>query len=139
MANISKEYWPFYLQGRDAKRIRQRDFDVEAVADSIVQNGTPVREAIYAACVEIYKPYADGRAKRKWLEEPSVQAALGDLPGPALHSDPAYAAYHQGLVDELAYAMEQNVLDAMEEGDEDDGEEGEDEGDDDEEDEDEDD
>lgn len=116
MSSITREYWPFYLEGRGAQRIRKRDFDVDAVAAEIVAKGTPVREAVLAASHEVYKPHVGERAKRKWAADTQTDGVDAEL---------AFAAYNCGLVDELAYAMEPEVISAMEEefGDVEDGEE----------------
>jgi hypothetical protein len=105
MATIKGDYWKFYLDGRYEKRLLKHEIE-EAVLVERMDSGTPFREAIAEACAKVTVPLETGKRKREWL---AVHQA--DLVG--LNADEAYAAYLQGRVDELAYALEQNVLTAL--------------------------
>jgi hypothetical protein len=127
MANITGDYWQFYLEGRGAKRLLRHDIAEDALAEEIVSSGVSFRDAVLAACVRATAPLESGRSKKTWVGEHGTEiAAAGG------NADDAYAAYLRGLADELAYALEPGVVEEIgkrfddetgdEEGDDDDDE-----------------
>lgn len=108
MASIKGDYWQFYMDGRCEKRRLKNDIDEEALVEEMVGEGTPLRDAVLFACARAAAPLEGGKAKRQWTEEhkDAIKTAGGD-------ADAAYGAYLQGRVDDLAYAIEEAVLDAL--------------------------
>jgi len=126
MAKIQGDYWQFYMEGRCEKRLLKNDIDEEALAEEIVRMGTPLRDTILSAASRAAAPFESGKAKRGWIKsnDNEIKAAGGD-------ADAAYAAYLEGRTDELAYALEQTVVEELgqrfgDDGESDDGEEGDD-------------
>lgn len=125
MAGMNEDLISFYLAGRAVKslgRLKKSIADPDEIAEKIIA-GTAVRAAISDACAEAAKPtLTDRKRKTAWLTENK-----DDLPtAPSSSSnDDAWAAYCQGMADELAYAIEPDVLDALE-GDGEDDEDGDD-------------
>ena len=107
-------YMGFYLDGRDAKLLRH-DIDENELAEQILEKGD-LRGTIHAAAARSAAGPQLDRYKRQWLRdnEEEIKEAGGD-------ADAAWKAFLDGRIDELANALEPNVLEAMEEalGDED--------------------
>lgn len=117
MATIKGDYWQFYLDGRLQKRQLKSDIDEEALVEEMVGAGASLRDTIASACDRAAAPLLSGKAKRQWIveHEAEIKEAGGD-------ADVAYAAYLQGRTDDLAYSVEQSVIEALDQrfGDEDD-------------------
>lgn len=131
---LSEETIPFYLQGRGAKlaRIKKYVADPEEIAEQIEGGKAKVRDAIGKACTDAAEQLmGDRKRKAAWIEENADELAEVTAIG---GKDEAWKAYCYGMGDELAYAIEPDVLDVLEdpdgEGDGDDGDEGDDEDDD---------
>jgi hypothetical protein len=139
MVNITGDYLNFYLDGRAEERMvkrLRRDISLPDLVTKIV-DGTPFRAALAEVSEAAVAPLKRGTAHRTWVEktwifdnQEAITASGGD-------SSVAVAAYLQGISDEIAYALEAKVADALAEelGDEeedDDDEEGEEDEDDDE-------
>lgn len=110
----------FYLAGRAVKslsRLRKYLADPDEIAEKILA-GTPVRAAISEACEAAAKQVeADRKRKAAWLAD-LAENSDSPLNG---NGEAAWKAYCQGMADELAYAIDADVLDALEgEGDDDD-------------------
>lgn len=108
MAKIQGDYWQFYLQGRGEKRLLKNDIDEGTLAEEMVRTGELLRDVILAACVRAAAPFESGKARGTWKAEHATE--IGMAGG---NSDAAYAAYLQGRVDELAYGLEESVLEAL--------------------------
>lgn len=108
MAKIQGDYWQFYLEGRCEKRRLKNDIDEESLMEEMVRSGTPLRDAVLSACARAAAPLEAGKAKRAWVAErgDEIKNAGGD-------ADAAYAAYLQGRTDDLAYVVEEGVVDAL--------------------------
>jgi len=108
MANVQGDYWQFYVEGRFEKRLLKNDIDEEAIAEEMVSMGTPLRDALLSAASRAAASFESGKAKREWIKinDNEIKAAGGD-------ADAAYAAYLQGRTDELAYTLEQTVLEEL--------------------------
>jgi hypothetical protein len=108
MATIQGDYWQFYLEGRCEKRRLKNDIDEDALVEEMVRKGTPLRDAVLSACLRAAAPLEAGKARRAWVSEheDEIRAAGGD-------SNAAYAAYLQGRTDDLAYVVEEGVVDAL--------------------------
>jgi hypothetical protein len=119
MANITGDYWQFYLDGRREGRLLKHDIAEDALVEEMVRTGASFRNTISAACGRAAAPLESGKIKKRWVtdHENAIRIAGGD-------ADLAYSSYLQGRVDELGYALEQDVVDAMEQhfGDEDEDE-----------------
>jgi hypothetical protein len=133
MPEIKDKYWDFYIQGREDRTLKH-DVDVDELAKKLRAGDVAFRDAVLAACDAVAQPLSGGKAKRKWLDE--HQEEIAQAGGSA---EQAHAAWVKGRVDELAYMLEPDVINALADvgdGDEPDenDEEGEEEDDDDEED-----
>ncbi len=108
MTNIRGTYWQFYLEGRGNKRLLKHDIAESDLAERMVRDGVPFRETIAAACATAAKPLETSKMKTVWnaAHATAIKEAGGDAAA-------AYAAYLQGCADELAYAMEQDVIEAL--------------------------
>lgn len=131
---LSEEMIPFYLQGRGAKltRIKKYVADPEEIAETIEGGKAKVRDAIGKACSEAAEQLmGDRKRKAVWLEENSAELANVDVMlGGKVNTDEAWKAFCYGMGDELAYAMEPDVLDVLEDPDGEGDEDGDDDGDD---------
>lgn len=101
---LKKSYVPFYLEGRDARLIKDTTDDKELAAKVVAGEGDP-RAIALAAAQAAAKPFEGGRSKTRWLHEHDgdIRAAGGD-------KEEAYAHYMRGRVDSLAYSIEADIL-----------------------------
>ena len=118
----------FYLQGREDRLIKN-DIDTDEIAEAVTAGKGSIHDLLVKAAAAAAEPLRVDRKKRTWIEdwEDEIKEAGGD-------SDEAYSTYLQGRIDELAHALDADVVAAMVDPgeDEDDGDE-EEEGEDDEE------
>jgi hypothetical protein len=138
---MNEQMIPFYLAGRGVKslsRLKKYVDDPDEIAEKITTGSVTVRGAVGAAAdAAAAQLKADKKRRATFLAE--YKELLDDLGLAALtgSSDEAWSSYCQGMSDELAYSLEPEVLDALDdddEGDDDDEEDGDDgDGDDDEE------
>lgn len=108
---MKEELLPFYLQGRAIKSlgILRKHVDSPEEIATTIGKGADVRQAIATACAAAASQLrGDRRRREKWLAENKE-----DLVG-APSSDEAWKAFCDGAADELAYAMEPDVLDVLE-------------------------
>jgi hypothetical protein len=110
MANIAGDYWQFYIEGREQRRLLKHDIAEDALAEEMVRTGARFRDVVSAACEKAAAPLDGGKLKKIWITEHNDQitAAGGDTRA-------AYAAFLQGKADELAYALEPGVVEALRE------------------------
>lgn len=108
MAKITGDYWQFYLEGREQRRLLKHDIAEDALAADMVRTGASFRDVVTAACTKVAAPLDGGKAKKIWIAEhgDQITAAGGD-------AEAAYAAFLLGRVDELAYALEPGVVEAL--------------------------
>lgn len=109
MPHLDRNYWPFYLEGRDATRLPKRDIDCEALAAQILSgDGKSFRETIHAAAEAAITAHWTPRKRKTWLDdnEEDIRDAGGDV-------DQAYRAWTQGVTDELSSVMERELIRAM--------------------------
>jgi hypothetical protein len=101
---LKKSYVPFYLEGRDAKLMKDTTDDKALAAKVLAGEGDP-RTMAQVAAVVAAKPFATGRSKTRWLKE--HEAEIRNAGGDA--SD-AYDHYMRGRIDSLAYSIEADIL-----------------------------
>jgi hypothetical protein len=108
MPNITNNYWTFYLEGRAQKKLLPNDIAESDLAERLVRAGGAVRGVIYEACTAAARSLEGGRTKRTWITEhkEAIQEAGGN-------ADLAYEAWLLGRTDELAYALEEDVIAAI--------------------------
>jgi len=105
---MKAEYLPFYLEGRDAKLVKN-DIDDDDLAQQIVDTGKTPYEITHAAAETAVKVLAvDPRKKRLWLNEHE-----DDLKEAGGSADDAWNAFIAGRTDELCSALETPVLEAL--------------------------
>jgi len=106
--NITGDYWQFYLEGRGTKRLIKHDIAESDLVERMVTDGVPFRETIREACRKASVSLEHSNLKKAWVaaHADAIKAAGGD-------AEVAYAAYLHGCTDELAYALEQDVVDAL--------------------------
>jgi len=104
---IKERYWGFYVEGREAKALKN-DIDIEELAASVVSGAVELRAAVRSACEEVARTLEIPKAKRKWIQEheDEIKEAGGD-------SEIAHQAWINGRVDELVYLIEPDVVDAL--------------------------
>lgn len=104
---IKHAYWCFYLEGR-RERLLRTDIDLSKILADMKKNGTSLRDTLYAACQAAGAPMDAGKIKRVWLAEhdEDIGKAGGD-------TDEAFKAWREGRIDELAYALEIDLVDVM--------------------------
>jgi hypothetical protein len=116
MGGMKEQLIPFYMAGRGVKslsRLKKYVDDPDEIADKITEvSGATVRMAVGAACdTAAGQVKADKKRKKAFEEE--FGSELGELTA-AGDKDDAWAAYCQGMSDELAFSIEPEVLDALE-------------------------
>lgn len=113
---MKTEHLPFYLMGRDSKALR---VDTDDVLDEIVkriEGGTAVHIAIWDVVTENAESFKSDRAKRAMFVrdvEDEIKEAGGD-------QQAAWEAFVQGKIDDLAFRLDEAVIEDLE-GDDDDG------------------
>lgn len=115
MTAIKRDYWSFYFMGRDEplralrNRMETAGHGVDDLVDAIdkldaVDIPAVVREACEAFATKEFTPKARG----KWIRE------YGDaIAAASLDRDMAFLAWRAGRVDELAVAVEAEVVERM--------------------------
>jgi hypothetical protein len=110
---MRRDLLTFYLDGRGAKlhKLRKVTEDFDDIAKRVLVHDQSVRAALDVAVgagASVLK--ADRRFKTAWLKEndDAIQEA-------GVRSDDAFEAYVEGLRDELAFSLEPEVLEAIEE------------------------
>jgi hypothetical protein len=119
MADIKAEYWGFYLDGREERRLKA-DISIPDIAQRLLRDGGDLRKTITTECERVRAANDWGKVKRKWIAG-ADPVAIKDAGGDA---EQAYAAWLAGRADELAFYLESKVLAEMF-SDDDDDEEGE--------------
>jgi hypothetical protein len=107
MPHIRDKYWDFYVDGREARALKH-DIDVDDVANKLRDGDVALRDAVLAACVAVAQPLGTSKAKRKWIDE--HQDEIAEAGGSA---EQAHDAWVRGRVDELAYMLEPEVINAV--------------------------
>ena len=100
--HTNQKVWSFYLDGRGEKLLRHDLSDAE-LAKEVMASDQPPRVAILAACQAVAAPLLVGKARAKWVV--SNQDRLDGM-----DAKTAYEAWVNGRIDELAYALEADVL-----------------------------
>ncbi len=117
MATPSKASgWNFYLMGREERRLIKHEIDLVGAAEKFVaetgpqdgEDGEPGwRSWLKEACGEAAKSVST-RSKNEWLRE-NAEA----LTASGMTESYAYAWYIAGRVDELYYALEEELIGAI--------------------------
>lgn len=107
MTEISGKYWDFYIEGREARGLKH-DIDIDDVAEKLRPGGATLRDAILAACDAAAKPLDSGKSKRTWIAERTE-----DIAEAGGNAEEAYRAWLKGRIDELAYMLEPEVINAL--------------------------
>lgn len=133
MNALTEKLLPFYFDGREAKlvRIRKLCMDADEIAD-VIRNAPILapRDHIGAVAKKAGTTLTgDRKYRQKWIADNND--ALHEVSG-VISGEDAFSAFVDGLADELAYVLEDEVLGALgasdEEGEEDGEGDGEDEG-----------
>ena len=109
MATPSKaSSWNFYLMGREEKRLIKHEIDLVGAAEKFVAENDPLghswREWLREACSQAAKSVST-RSKNEWLRENAEAiSASGMTESHALN------LYLAGRVDELYYALEEELI-----------------------------
>ncbi len=108
MATPSKaSSWNFYLMGREERRLLKHEIDLEAAAKRFVAEN-PVdyvwREWLREACSQAEK-LVSTRSKNEWLREYAKEITASGV-----DENVAYRWYLAGRVDELCYALEEELI-----------------------------
>lgn len=112
MEDKEKWKWAFYLAGRDAEPIRIHRELAPAIAEDVVKNGTPVRDAILAAAEREAKPRETAKYRAEFVS--GLYADLMDGEGDdSIGEDDAYAAFCKGRIDTMCHRVENDVLAAL--------------------------
>lgn len=109
MTDIRGKYWEFYLEGRAEKRLPKHDRDLaQDVAKEMIEKGTSLRVGLESVAAKAIAPLESGSRRRGWVadHEEQIRAAGGDV-------DLAYRSYLGGRAAELAYAYEEEVIEAL--------------------------
>lgn len=120
MPRIKAGYWNFYVDGREERVTKyKRDIDVEGLVKPIMASDDPMHAIVMAECKRVCEPMRSAREQRKWASDKATEEAIAEAGGDA---DAAYAAWCLGRIDELAMAVERNVIDELcqDDGDDDD-------------------
>ena len=106
---ITKSYLPFYLEGRDAKLIKDSTDD-KVLAQRVANGDGEISMVAHVAARAAARPHETGRGRTRWLHDHAeeIAAAGGDR-------DEAYRHYMDGRVDALAYSIEAAILDELSE------------------------
>lgn len=104
---IKKSYLPFYLEGRDAKLIKD-ETDDKTLAARVASGDGEIRMVAVVAARAAAKPFEYGRSKTRWVHdhEEDIGRAGGD-------ADEAHRHYIDGRVDALAYSIEADILEEL--------------------------
>lgn len=113
MAIIKREYLIFYVLGRQERRLPKIDLDpvalakavLEASADASYERQSPLRHTIFDAYQKAMASAVTRRRRRVWATENAelIAKSGGD-------EEAAYRAWIAGMVDELAFANEEDLL-----------------------------
>ena len=111
MPYISEKYLPFYLEGRSFGKLLKHHLDADDLVDLILKtSGKALHVVLRESCMQAASKLETGKVKNVWIVEhdDEIKAAGGD-------SAAAYEVWVAGRVDELVYATETEVIDAMNE------------------------
>lgn len=111
MPYISEKYMPFYLEGRSFHKLLKHHLDTDDLVDLVLKtSGKALHVVLRESCMQAASKLETGKVKNEWIanEQKEIKAAGGD-------ADAAYEAWVAGRVDELVYATETEVIDAMNE------------------------
>lgn len=104
---IKREFWIYYMMGRSEKRLLKTDTTEDDLVTAILApDAEPLRDVLLEVCRNAAKPLETGKTKRKWLEDHREEIGSDD-------PEEAYKAWLHGRVDELAYALEGDVITAL--------------------------
>ncbi len=110
MATPSKASgWNFYLMGREERRLIKHEIDIAAAAEKFVAENAPLDGSwkgwLREACNQAARSVST-RSKNEWLRENSEAIIASGI----VH---AYDLYLAGRVDELYYALEEELIGAI--------------------------
>jgi molybdopterin-guanine dinucleotide biosynthesis protein A len=110
MSRIKRKYWPYYLDGRQERRLRGRDnvSDEDIAKEILAAEDASLHEAIRSACEKAAAQTLTPRVKKNWMAEHAAQATEDGL-----SPDDAYQAWCDGRIDELVSVIEPAILDAL--------------------------
>lgn len=107
----NEKSWRFYLMGREERRLIKHTIDLHALAIDLVQEHHPRDDRWHDVLIEKCRTAAkeiSTRTKNDWLREnASAITAAG------LRPEQAYDAYLAGRVDELRYALEEELIERL--------------------------
>ena len=120
MAAIKRKYWVFYSEGRNERRMSQtNDTNPQTIVGHLLEEeSADLSAVILAACQKVADQTLTDRVKRNWKSKNKER-----IERMGLDADEACAAWCHGRTDELAFAIEANVLSTLEDEATDDGEE----------------
>lgn len=110
MHRIKRKYWGFYMEGRADRRLRTKQpIDVEVIAKQLLELEDAnihdvLRTSVEAIAADSFTP----RIKKAWLADHEQPLKEAECDG-----EEAYGAWCAGRVDELVYANERDVVDAI--------------------------
>lgn len=120
MAAIKPEYMLFYILGREADTLDDKDVDVDEVTDRVMA-GSDLREQTIAVGTTLAARSALTERK-SWTKEnrEEITEAGGD-------AEEAFRCYQQGRIEQYAHELEAAIVEGMLEGDDEEEEDEEDE------------
>jgi hypothetical protein len=100
-------YATFYIEGRE-DRLLKHDIDTDEIARLVMNGKGSIHELLTKAAKAAAEPLLVARKKRTWIEEfeDEIKTAGGD-------SEEAYRHYIDGRVDELAFSLERDAVEAL--------------------------
>jgi len=100
-------YATFYIEGRE-DRLLKHDIDTDEIARLVMNGKGTIHELLLKASKAAAEPLLVARKKRTWIEEfeAEIKTAGGD-------AEEAYRHYIDGRVDELAFSLEQEVVESL--------------------------
>jgi len=84
--------------------------EVEIAESILAGEESSLHNAIFAACAKAADEHLTDRVKKRWLAKNKDR-----IEETGCDPEQAYQAWRHGKIDELAYAIESNVLEALEE------------------------
>jgi DNA polymerase III delta subunit len=100
-------YVTFYIEGRE-DRLLKHDIDTDEIARLVMNGKGSIYELLLKASKAAAEPLLVARKKRTWIEEfeAEIKTAGGD-------AEEAYRHYIDGRVDELAFSLERDAVEAL--------------------------
>lgn len=105
-------YITFYMNGRDDVHDGNvtADIDLEVIAEAVAKDAQDIRDQCMNAATVALAPLRNSE-KVAWLKENAVDIKNAGISKTAAHE--AFNAFMQGRIDELAHAIEPDVLAAI--------------------------